>query len=266
VSKAVSTTAVTTSQSDGMVSATMTVAPAIAGQPTPTGQVFLFIDGTQVAQPNLAAGSATFTSAQLTHGLHTVSARYDGDINYDGSTSPQVNVDVVLDGFRLSAAPPRASLFPGGTASFVLTLTPEGPSFDQPVTLTCGELPVGGTCHFGQETLIVKNNGTKVGLVVSTQRPVLAPASVGTPHDGPREAALLVTFIAAFMALSRGRLRRYAPALAVALVCLSCKSEKAAPFTPVAGTPPGLYTVTVTATAGALTRTATLEVEVLEGE
>lgn len=68
---------------------TFTMAPsAVApGAGTPTGSVNFRIDGSIAGSGTLSAGQATFTINSLSHGSHSVSAEYAGDLNFAGTTN-----------------------------------------------------------------------------------------------------------------------------------------------------------------------------------
>jgi len=69
------------------VTFTATVKPS-SGAGTPTGTV-TFLDGSSTLGSSTlnASGVATFSTASLSVGTHSITARYGGDTNYNGSTS-----------------------------------------------------------------------------------------------------------------------------------------------------------------------------------
>jgi Big-like domain-containing protein len=53
-----------------------------------TGTVLFFDGSTQISGPvPVNNGSATFTTASLSVGTHSITVRYNGDANFNGSTS-----------------------------------------------------------------------------------------------------------------------------------------------------------------------------------
>jgi hypothetical protein len=69
------------------VTFTATVKPS-SGAGTPTGTVTFLDGGTTLGSSALnASGVATFSTASLSVGTHSITARYGGDTNYNGSTS-----------------------------------------------------------------------------------------------------------------------------------------------------------------------------------
>jgi virginiamycin B lyase len=85
------TTAVTTSASSPVlnqnVTFTATITPASGGG-TPSGSVQFQVDGASAGGPvNLSGGQASFSTATLSVGPHTIAAIYSGDGNFLSSTS-----------------------------------------------------------------------------------------------------------------------------------------------------------------------------------
>ena len=70
---------------------TATVTPAVGAPGTPTGTVQFEVDGVYVGSGPLAVNGgldqATFSSSSLSAGVHTVTAVYSGDSNFNGSIS-----------------------------------------------------------------------------------------------------------------------------------------------------------------------------------
>src|SRR5207253_3064986 len=65
---------------------TVTVAPQYSC--VPTGTVTLFDSATQIGLPkSLTGGTATFTISTLSVGVHSITASYSGDGNFNSSNS-----------------------------------------------------------------------------------------------------------------------------------------------------------------------------------
>jgi hypothetical protein len=71
------------------VSFTATVTAQGPGTGTPTGNVTFAVDGVQGAPVPIAGGIATFSTASLTVGNHTITAAYSGDSNFLGGSAMQ---------------------------------------------------------------------------------------------------------------------------------------------------------------------------------
>ena len=70
---------------------TATVSSASGTGETPTGSVEFFIDGTSVGSFGLnSRGSATYTTAALSVGSHTITASYAGDGGFLASSSTEL--------------------------------------------------------------------------------------------------------------------------------------------------------------------------------
>jgi hypothetical protein len=77
------------------VTFTATVSPIIEGAGTPTGTV-AFINGPSIlGSAPLVNGVATLQSSTLTVGSHSITAAYNGNVMFNGSTSPTL-IQVVL--------------------------------------------------------------------------------------------------------------------------------------------------------------------------
>jgi predicted outer membrane repeat protein len=135
VNRANSTTTLVSSMNPSMVGQavtfTATVTPGTTGPVMPSGSV-TFLDGTTVLGTGTltAAGgmfTATFTTSGLTAGSHSITARYEGDTNFNTSTSSAVNQVVGQ----------------GTTTNLVSSQNPSGQN--QPVTFTATVMPTSGT-------------------------------------------------------------------------------------------------------------------------
>lgn len=86
-----SATSVTTGDD---VTLTATVAPTVAGSPTPSGTVN-FLEGSKVlGSADLIDGTAIYTINGFTAGNHIYTAQYSGDINYAATSTTGVTVTV----------------------------------------------------------------------------------------------------------------------------------------------------------------------------
>jgi hypothetical protein len=93
------TTTLTASPNPVHVTASVTYTATVSGTspgPAPTGTVDFKEGGTTVGSGTLAGGIATFTTNYPSAGSHTLTAVYDGDGAYGGSTSSAVT-EIVLD-------------------------------------------------------------------------------------------------------------------------------------------------------------------------
>jgi CSLREA domain-containing protein len=72
-----------------LITFTAQVVAARPGAGVPSGVVTFTLDGVQIDRPLDAAGAATYSTSTLAVGVHTLSAAYGGDANYNASPSSQ---------------------------------------------------------------------------------------------------------------------------------------------------------------------------------
>ena len=127
---------------------------------TPTGRI-KYLNGTTVlATLTLTAGSATYTTSQLTPGANSITAVYVGDSNYGGSTSAPVNQFVLKATTTTLSSSPNPSVY-RQTVVFTATVTssigtpPDGETvtFKQGARLLGTGTLAGGTASFSISTL-----------------------------------------------------------------------------------------------------------------
>ncbi len=179
------------------VTFTAAVAPQ-SGTSVPTGSI-TFLDGqTQLGVVALNAGAASFSSANLAVGTHTIAAAYSGDANYAASTSAVLTVTVAAApaaDYSLTTSSSALTVAQGSSGNLTVTVTPKN-GFKQAVGFTCSGLPAGGSCTFSPQTL------TPAAAAVSATLTVQLPAAAGTaaPPSGvfPRlqPAALYILALA----------------------------------------------------------------------
>jgi hypothetical protein len=83
------------------VTLTATVVISGGGAGTPTGMVSYSIDGSAAGTVALSGGVAALTTSSLSVGSHTITASYDGDDNFTGSTGTLVPDQAIVDQFHL---------------------------------------------------------------------------------------------------------------------------------------------------------------------
>jgi hypothetical protein len=151
VNKAASSTAVTSSVNPTVfgqsTTFTATVTATGPGVGTPGGTV-QFMDGaTPIGAPAaLAGGVATFGTAALTTGTHTITAVYSGDVNFLTSTGslPTQTVNAAATGTALTSSV-NPTVF-GQSTTFTATVTATGPGSGTPtgtVQFLDGVTPLG---------------------------------------------------------------------------------------------------------------------------
>src|SRR5262245_42281 len=85
----VTTTAVTTSPNPSTSGGLITITATITASPgPPTGTVSFFEGLTKIGTGTISGTTATMTTSTLSVGGHVLTAQYNGDNTYAGSTSP----------------------------------------------------------------------------------------------------------------------------------------------------------------------------------
>jgi len=178
-------------------------------------------------------------------------------ISDNATSSPQsVNLTAVGSDFAVGSSPTSATVKAGSIASYGLTISPQGGSFSSAVRLTCGTLPAKAACTFSPSSLTPGGNSATSTLTISTTgSTALAAGNISRITPTYAEWIQLPAFAMLGFLLVAPRCsgkKRAGIVLAMALVfMLGCGGTGIVPV-PQSGTPPGTYTVTVTATSGGL--------------
>lgn len=207
--------------SAGMATSTMLASnlnPATAGQSitftadvvtvgqsiVPTGAV-TFLDGSTVlgtASLN-NSGLATLSTSLLQSGSHAISASYAGTATTAASSSIPLTESVTASS-TTSPAPFTVAIagtptvITGQSVNLLVTVAPRIGS-QQPVQLSCAELPTESACTFATPTLPA--SGGTTSLEISTMAPHSCESDIpysqnsGIPFTGPALAGLMLLFI-----------------------------------------------------------------------
>jgi hypothetical protein len=145
---------------------TATVTPGASG--TPTGTV-TFKDGTtSLGTATLNALSvATFSVSTIAAGSHSLTAVYSGDTINLPSSSAAMTETVNPANFTLTANPGSQSVTDGQSATYTLTLTPEG-MFGSPINFSCSGLPVMANCVFSPGSVTPNSSTVTTTLTITT--------------------------------------------------------------------------------------------------
>lgn len=222
VNKADTTTVLSSSANPAVFGQTVIFTAVVAvvtpGVGTPTGTVTFTIDA--VAQPAVTlngAGQATLSSASLALGNHTVSAQYNGSLNFNGSNDSLAGGQDVNKANTIAAvtSAPNPSLL-GSSATFTATLSAASPASGTPTgTVTfvidgVDQAPnvtlVGGSAALttsalvaGNHTLAVKYNGDSnfnISASANYTHTVTNTTTVVTANLNPAVFGQSVTFTA----------------------------------------------------------------------
>jgi hypothetical protein len=176
---------------------------------------------------------------------------------------------LAITDFSLSASPASATVQSGQAASYTVTVTPQGGSFDNDVSLSCSDLPTLTSCSFSPASLIPGATDATSTLTVSTTAPsaYLVPP-FGLRDDAPLYALWLglpgLSLFAVCLARQESKKRKLAVSFSLALLLTlltllaACgDGMQAPPAQPRPGTPTGTHSFRITGTSGSLQRSAT---------
>jgi hypothetical protein len=216
--------------------------------------------------PSLQAGATvqvifTVTPTQATSysALVSVSSFNNTDPNTGNDTA---TVPFTAHNFSVSVNPTSETVTAGNTAVYTVSVTPGQGVFGAAISLTCGSAPVGATCNFSSSSITPNNTPASTALnLTTTARPINTASS---PRRNPFYAFWLVLPGIALIGIgarSQRRRRRLISWLALLTLSLAglvmlpaCSTSRTPPT--VSGTPSGNYTLTVTATSGTFSQSA----------
>jgi hypothetical protein len=253
-----------------VLTATVTPSTTISGStPNPTGTV-IFSNGAAVigtaplnAVPNTDYSTAIFTIQTLPGGSDTLTAVYQGDSNYGSSTSNELTINI--QGFTLTPSPynppTNLDIAQGGAGAESFIVTSVG-GYTAPVQvlcsvstqddMTCGPTPQ-PTTPTATVTFVVQTYVTG-GPAYATVKPH-PPGPLWPQAAGCAALAALAFFLLPFGRRARIFLRQGSRRFLVLFILLAvlagagigCTSNAA--LTTPSGTPLGVATLQVTATA-----------------
>jgi hypothetical protein len=279
---ATSTTTLTAStssvNSSGSVTFNVTVTASTDQYGTPLGIVSLVGDGTVFAGGILGSGIVTASTTEtativvpateLPLGQLNVTAVYSGTVGVASSVSAPVQLNVTASDFTFSAGASSLSVPSGQTGTVPLLLG--GPyGIGVPVSLACAPSSSLFTCSVNPASPTVTGSGTSTLTVVASVPATTARVVPARDHNPSRWFATACSFAFAFGAVVivpvGGRKRRMqAMFLFFALLFLATGcggGSSSAPPPPNANpTPPGAYSVLVTATSNGVVHNVQLSV------
>jgi len=177
----------------------------------------------------------------------------------------QTSVPAEMSDFSMSVSPSnQAVTVAGATATYQVQLTPH-PLYASSITLSCSGLPSAATCAFTTTpvTLSSTSGASSTLNIVTTARPVTTTAIF------PRQFYAMWLLVPGLALLGVGGDRRRRRVVGISLFFLisllllvpACSSSSQTQA-PVSGTPPGNYTITVTAASGSDSKSQTIGLSV----
>jgi len=164
--------------------------------------------------------------------------------------------------FGLASSPSSDTVKAGGTASYVLTLSPLGGPFNGSVQLSCKGSPALTTCSLSPNTVTLAGSPATIILSISTTASVAQAVPAASPlRDQPIYAVWMQQGFGVFGIILvgfRARSRKYRGIILLVLMsaalCLTsaCAGGTGITTPPQTGTTPGTYPITVTGASGAL--------------
>jgi Bacterial Ig-like domain (group 3)/FG-GAP-like repeat len=189
----------------GTANFTFTLAPTLAGQPTPGGSVTLVEGTTTLGGGTLNAGSVAIPVTGLAAGSHLVAAVYGGDANFNWNASATAMVNVTAgSSITLTSSSPSLTLAKNQTGVVTETVTASS-AFSGNVTLSVSGVPSGVAVAINPSAVTLQGGGSaSASLVISTN----AISSFGVPGGSEggsgsvRPAAMMRAMVRAMVWLS----------------------------------------------------------------
>jgi hypothetical protein len=258
VSKASTTTTLTSSPNPSGVGQTVNLTATVAGQfgGTATGSMAFSNGSTNLGSVSFSNGTASLSTTSLPLGTASITAVYSGDSNFTGSTSATVGQVVVAPDFTISVSPASLTIQSGLSGTETMTITRLN-GFSPDLTITCSSgSPAAALCNFSLATQ------TSPGVYVSTIT-VTSNATNAALHRNPSPllpGSALAVVLCCFGLRKRRRLQL--------LLLLSLSLTGLSLFTgcgggsSVGGSKSVTSTVTVTAASGTLSHATTFSLTV----
>ncbi len=282
VAPTATTTAMAASATSLAAGQTLTLTATVAaasGSAIPAGTATFSDGATTLGAVALdATGKAVFSTSSLAAGAHSLSASYGGNASFASSASAALSVQVTASAaadFALALSPVAGTASAGQAAQTTLTVTPRN-GFSQSVSMSCSGLPAGATCSFSPATLAISGSAAASSTLTIGTSARTAMNSVREPQDPMNPlvpGGLLMAGLGLPIMLGRRRRRatdRFVQRSVLGLLLLGgvtllngCGGGGGADGGGAGGgggsggTPAGTYTITITASGGAATHTAT---------
>jgi hypothetical protein len=275
VDKATPSITLTSSASAVLLENPITLSATVASpNGRPSGTV-TFLDGTTpIGSTALNSGQASITVSSLASGAHSITAVYSGDVDFASVTSAAVSEQVEDFGLSFAAGSiTSVTVNPGGTATYKLIVSPIGATtFPAAINLSATNLPAGAGASFSPATIPAGAGATIVTLTIQLTN---TSAMLTLPPRGSGQSPLYLGLVLLpFAEVRRSRRPRKSEnedepqtrrKLPLFLLVPALSLAAMAGITG-CGTNTGFfshsrqnYTITVTGSAGALSRSTTVQ-------
>jgi sugar lactone lactonase YvrE len=170
ITPASTVTTVVTSASPATVGVNVTFTATVA---TTTGVVsgtVNFSDGSTLLGTGTlnSSGIATFSTATLAQGTHSITAAFQANTNFTASSATLTQVTAAATGsFTLSASPATQFITGAGATVYQVALTSVG-AFAGQINLVCSGLPADATCSFASNPTLTAGSTATVAMTVNT--------------------------------------------------------------------------------------------------
>ena len=225
----------------------------------PTGSV-TFLDGTTPLGAGAfsptpgAASEFVLTTSTLIPGVHTITANYTPSDPSFSASSATISLTINPQDFTFTATPPSISIQTEHHGALSLSLTAIG-GFLGAISISCGTLPQYITCELNPTTVTLNSNGTASTANLTLDTDALLNFAQSHPAPGSGRPAWQAVFagLLPLLLFGFGATRRRLPRALLPLLLLAAASLS---LTACSGkypghTPPGTYTIPVTATGTA---------------
>jgi hypothetical protein len=256
------TPSATTAVQGASVTLTATLAAA-DNTLTPTGYVTFYANGTSLGAGAVSTGTAALTTTALPVGADSITATYSGDTHFNSAVLPApvtVTVTALTPAIALSTPSPETlSLTAGQTGIVTLTVTGNA-TFSGTVTFTCSGAPAETSCAVNPSSAaLTGGQSAAVSVVVATTAPNnTSEASNRVPTLGKALGGISVAGLC--LLVWPKRRRNFFALVAFAVIGLwaattltACSSS----HYKYSGSPAGSSTLTVVATSGSVSQSAT---------
>jgi MBG domain (YGX type)/Bacterial Ig-like domain (group 3) len=170
VSPLATVTTVTTSASPVTVGTNVTFTATITTTAGVVSGTVNFSDGSTLLGTGTLNGSGigTFSTTTLAQGTHSITAAFQANTNFTGSSATLTQVMSAPTGsFTISASPTTQFIKGAGATVYQVTVTSVG-TFAGQINLACNGLPADATCSFVSNPTLTAGGSATVAMTVNT--------------------------------------------------------------------------------------------------